>query len=75
MYRQYENPRELERLYIERQDVYNQLVKDGCLDDGYLYEMFCELQELKDRICQAWLDEEYDMTNAEGFDPYYDFEG
>ena len=61
MYRQYENPRELEKLYNKKKQDYQELkVKyfQGIITEDYLHHKYEELEELKDRVRFAWDDEE-----------------
>lgn len=67
MYRQYEDPRELEnRLekWLENHPKENW--------DEYDYETY---SDLKERINFAWQDEEYDIDNADffGYDDFPDY--
>lgn len=58
MYRQYEDPRRLERELERVEEEYQRFLEDGGVDDdGYWYE---RISDLKDRINFAWQDEEYD---------------
>lgn len=61
MYRQYENPRELESSYNKKKAEYQELKKKnfaGEISDEYLYDKYNELKELEDRVRFAWDDEE-----------------
>ena len=57
MYRQYENPRELEK----QRDQLRCVVIDENTTEDELIALHEELMELNDRINFAWQDEEYDM--------------
>ena len=58
MYRQYEDPRRLERELERVEEEYQRFLEDGGVDDdGYWYE---RISDLKERINFAWQDEEYD---------------
>ena len=56
MYRQYEDPRELEK---ERDKLKEQM--KNTTDDDEKFSLHETLMELEDRINFAWQDEEYDM--------------
>lgn len=62
MYRQYEDPRKLEQEYKEKLAKYNELVANNAFeDDTQMYDAYCQLKELEDRVAFAWADEEADM--------------
>ena len=56
MYRQYENPHALERAIREQERA--------CANCPNEPEEWNYLQELKDRLAQAWQDEEYDTQES-----------
>ena len=61
MYRQYENPRELETLYNKKKEEYQELKRKCYLSEiteDDLHDAYEELKELQDRIRFAWDDEE-----------------
>ena len=55
MYRQYEDPRELEDQLKELQARY-----EAETDEDVLIDLAQEIEELKERINFAWQDDEYD---------------
>lgn len=55
MYRQYENPYDLEKQLAEVEEHIR-----NCTDDGELEYLYEERAELKDRINFAWQDDEYE---------------
>ena len=61
MYRQYENPRELQTRLEKLIQQYEDMQCAGA-DDGALYDKYCEICEMRDRVNFAWQDEEYDCT-------------
>lgn len=70
MYRQYENPRELEKLYNKKKEEYQELKKKcwlGEITNDELYEKYIELKELEDRVYFAWQDEELDENDNQGW--------
>lgn len=64
MYRQYEDPRKLEKRLAE----INQRILE-CEDDGELEYLYEEQAELKERINFAWQDDEYDEDYAREYYP------
>ena len=58
MYRQYEDPRELEDQLKELQARY-----ESETDEDVLIDLAQEIEELKDRINFAWQDDEYDSES------------
>lgn len=63
MYRQYEDPRELEKQLQRAKENLEDAMRSGELDDEELYYLYMDVRELEDRVNFAWQDEEYD----EGF--------
>jgi len=68
MYRQYENPHDLEAQLEKAKEKLEELkalaMEDDSYDDAYI-DAYIEVQELKDRINFAWQDIEYDEMLAE----------
>lgn len=64
MYRQYENPWELEKQLEAVRFKYNMMVAEGA-DIETLISVQEEIYELKDRINFAWQDDEYDSLHAD----------
>ena len=58
MYRQYENPRELEKQLAEKKREYENAKNSGEYDDEELYYIYMDVRELEDRVNFAWQDEE-----------------
>ena len=56
MYRQYEDPREIESAIHEQEKACKRCPNDP--------EEFMYLQELKDRLAQAWQDDEYNSEDT-----------
>lgn len=54
MYRQYENPYELEKRLLELEAIKRRMSEEE------QYDIDMEIEELKDRIRFAWDDDEYD---------------
>lgn len=76
MFRQYENPRELERqlkeletareeLYLRAEQETNPYRKDALFEQWS--DTYQEVEELKERINFAWQDEEYDEMTGGAF--------
>ncbi len=61
MYRQYEDPRNLEKL-LAKAEAELEAAKDGGATDEELMWHVLEVEELKDRVRFAWDDEMYDDT-------------
>ena len=59
MYRQYENPYELENQLDKLKKEYEKAVKENA-DEDTLINLAENIAELKDRINFAWQDDEYD---------------
>ena len=62
MYRQYENPYELENQLDELKKEYEKAVKENA-DEDILINLAENIAELKERINFAWQDDEYDMED------------
>lgn len=66
MYRQYENPYELNKYLCELEAEYQTLIEMGVdADEEDFIDLYEEILDIKERINFAWQDEEYDMD-------YYD---
>ena len=59
MYRQYEDPRALEKRLKEHKEEYRVLSGQGAGED-MLVSMAMDIEELEERVNFAWQDEEYD---------------
>lgn len=67
MYRQYEEPRALEKQLEQAKTRYEQLkaeVDNGNLDFDVLVDAQLDIDELKERVNFAWQDEEYEEDYA-----------
>lgn len=64
MYRQYENPRELEKRLADLKTEYESALKQGKMDVEEQHDMFLEIADLEERVNFAWQDEEYDEANV-----------
>ena len=62
MYRRYENPHSLERQLREEQERQKAKVARGEELDDFDYE---RIADLKERICFAWQDEEFEENERE----------
>ena len=59
MYRQYENPWELEEQLAEKKAMYRRAIEEG-VDENVLMDIALEIHELKERANIAWQDNEYE---------------
>ncbi len=59
MYRQYEDPRALEKRLKELKEEYKVLSEQGA-DEDTLVSMAMDIEELEERVNFAWQDEEHD---------------
>ena len=59
MYRQYENPYNLENQLKELKAEYNKAIEENA-DEEIIMNLANDIVELKDRINFAWQDDEYD---------------
>lgn len=57
MYRTYENPYEVEKALATAIGNYNYLMGIGA-DTETLYEAFCDVNDLTERVITAWMDYE-----------------
>lgn len=57
MYRQYEDPYRLEQWLAKVEAEYEEAVAEGD-DEDRIYDLYCEMESLKDRINFAWQDDE-----------------
>lgn len=64
MYRQYENPWELEKQLEEAKEEYRKAIEKRA-DEDTLMNLAIEIQELKDRVNYAWQDDE---AETEGYE-------
>ena len=64
MYRQYEDPRSLEKQLEELLARKEQIIAAGEYDDDAIEYFALEEAELRERINFAWQDEEYDLNYA-----------
>ena len=59
MYRQYEDPFELERQLAEAKAMYRRAIEEG-VDENVLMDMALKIHELEERVNFAWQDNEYE---------------
>ena len=59
MYRQYEDPYQLEDQLAELKEEYCKAVEKG-VDENVLINLHMDINELEERINFAWQDQEYD---------------
>lgn len=59
MYRQYENPYQLEQQLAEVKAIYCRATEEGA-DETTLMELTLGIHELEERINFAWQDDEYE---------------
>ena len=64
MYRQYENPTELQCALDNLQAQFDDLVASGKVDDDTYYDLRARICDLQDRINFAWQDIEYEEAQA-----------
>lgn len=64
MYRQYENPRELQAILDNIRAEFADITASGAVDDDIFYYYFDRISELEDRINFAWQDEEFDLQEV-----------
>ena len=64
MYRQYENPRALEKELQEKRRQYEYLRKTGQLDIDDDIDFQMDIQDLEERVNFAWQDDEYDSLHG-----------
>ena len=61
VYRQYENPWNVQELLRNAEERYEKAIADGA-DDERLFDLHEDVEELKSRLRIAWADQEYDET-------------
>ena len=59
MYRQYENPYELEQRLAEAKAMHRRAIEEG-IDEDAIMDIALEIHELEERINFAWQDDEYE---------------
>ena len=64
MYRQYEDPRALEKRLKELKEEYKVLSEQSA-DEDTLVSMAMDIEELEERVNFAWQDEEHDERDAQ----------
>ena len=64
MYRQYENPWQLEEQLAEAKAMYRRAIEEG-VDENALMDMSLEIHELEERVNFAWQDNEFEMDGGE----------
>lgn len=65
MYRQYENPYELNKYLCELEAEYQTLIEMGVdADEEDFIDLYEEILDIKERINFAWQDEEYDKMET-----------
>lgn len=75
MYRQYENPYELNKYLCELEAEYQTLIESGVdADEEDFIDLYCEIADIKERINFAWQDNEYDYNNRDYEDELWMYE-
>lgn len=75
MYRQYENPYELNKYLCELEAEYQTLIESGVdADEEDFIDLYCEIADIKERINFAWQDDEYDYDNRDYEDELWMYE-
>ena len=75
MYRQYENPYELNKYFCELEAEYQTLIEMGVdADEEDFIDLYEEILDIKERINFAWQDEEYDEMNRDYADEMWMWE-
>ena len=75
MYRQYENPYELNKYLCELEAEYQTLIESGVdADEEDFIDLCCEIADIKERINFAWQDDEYDYDNRDYEDELWTYE-
>ena len=75
MYRQYENPYELNKYLCELEAEYQTLIENGVdADEEDFIDLYCEIADIKERINFAWQDDEYDYDNRNYEDELWIYE-
>lgn len=75
MYKQYENPYELNKYLCELEAEYQTLIESGVdADEEDFIDLYCEIADIKERINFAWQDEEYDYDNRDYEDELWMYE-
>lgn len=75
MYRQYENPYELNKYLCELEAEYQMLIEMGVdADEEDFIDLYEEILDIKERINFAWQDEEYDEMNRDYADEMWMWE-
>lgn len=75
MYRQYENPYELNKYLCKLEAEYQTLIESGVdADEEDFIDLYCEIADIKERINFAWQDDEYDYDNRDYEDELWMYE-
>lgn len=75
MYRQYENPYELNKYLCELEAEYQTLIESGVdADEEDFIDLYCEIADIKERINFAWQDDEYNYDNRDYEDELWMYE-
>ena len=75
MYRQYENPYELNKYLCELEAEYQTLIENGVdTDEEDFIDLYCEIADIKERINFAWQDNEYYYDNRNYEDELWMYE-
>lgn len=75
MYRQYENPYELNKYLCELEAEYQTLIESGVdADEEDFIDLCCEIADIKERINFAWQDDEYEHDNYDYADELWMYE-
>ena len=73
MYRNYENVYKLEEILNDLRREYNDAL-EGDADEETLYDLYCAIENIKERINFAWQDDEYDSMCADYADELWIYE-
>lgn len=63
-YRQYEDPRALEKELKEKKELLEKAQNEGA-DEDTLVELHDQVEDLEQRVNIAWQDEEFDMEHSD----------
>jgi hypothetical protein len=60
MYRQYEDPHKVEKLLKEAEERYERALQEDPENTDLLFDLYTEMEMMRDRVRFAWDDDEYD---------------
>ena len=72
MFRQYENPHELEERLESLRERFERAKIEEPENEDYIIDLYIEVAELEDRINFAYQDEEYDEMYADNYGDEFD---